>query len=435
MYSNVSYPDDIWSEIFKFLSPSELYRAIQSCQQFYRTAIRELYRHIIYSDILGFMDNLTLWNLAILNPANPADSESASLRNIPKSVTVGHHVGRALAASAFAEHFEEMGSMAYDYGQALLGMNNKFFQLLSSFTSLQHLHFDHCEIPFTLFGYLRGLDTLKRLSFVKCTTTYSTFVDWLKILKSVTPVPFCNYQLAVEELVVWCCIVNARSRSSSASPDLPHIQTFPITADPLCSLSICKPRILRLDWSLHTLSYLDVITSGDGIEWYLGQNLVELELRMSLEVYSPLGGITKRDRLVDFLRRCTGLRVLSVVGLVAPVSFGAERSPEPVQLDHLESFTGPLDLLPFVMFNHNALKQLAFTDHVKTPEEITKSLSSLNLSSLQVLDLVLDSWHPDILQVVQRFPTLYGLKIGYRFRSPSKVWTNLFPFFVCIHTI
>ncbi|KAF5358802.1 hypothetical protein D9758_008584 [Tetrapyrgos nigripes] len=346
---------------------------------------------------------------------------SSTINYVPKMVTIGSLFGRALAVNAFLERTQRFSGKAAPH--ICPGISSVFFKLLTSFTTLRHLYFDHSLIPITLFETLPHFSALRTLSFAHCTADYSMVSDSSDISLAIP-----SDTIHIEELTIWCSTIHIL-----ASFDLQFLslvlddflygsvdaQYRPVTADPLWFLALCRPPLLRLDWNTHFLQLLERISLKQAT--HIGGSLEVLEARMCLEQYSRDGSITKRDALVDFLRHCPILRVLSIAGLVAPISLKSFLSPEPVNLDRLERFSGPIDILPLIYYDPDRLTQLTLTDHNKSSTQIKTCLASVRLPHLLVLELILESWSPEIFDVVvERFPQLCSLKIGYRFGCPEE---------------
>ncbi|KAK0237308.1 hypothetical protein EDD85DRAFT_837179 [Armillaria nabsnona] len=358
-------------------NPKDLFHVVQTCTLFRNLAIRELYKHIRYTDTTSFKSNNSFWR-----------GREDNMHEMPISVSFD-------------------GTLPLDKIRPLSAYHISIWARLLSFTSLDTLSFANCALPESesVCYLLGGMPNLRTLSFKQC-----VFVE--------TPIPLCNGYgrfsgLPITDLTL---LYNRTYHTIPAGDDhtfpaegiMPHLQFTTSTS----------LRSLTISWDTTVSSFF----ANDSREYSFSAALDKVNIHFSdpfPDAGHPLLEVIEvmRQHLGKFLRdECGGITELGLhsteLFVVGDIDCG--------DLSHLEKYTGPVALVGSIT---GPLQELAVRDLDLDVGKVTPALEAVaaRRPNLVKLDVTVISWDIEILYAVsQLFSDLRELRIKYHDGYPDE---------------
>jgi hypothetical protein len=400
-------PNEIWIYVFESMTrPSELFKVIQSCKQFYALAIRVLYRNVQWLSPFHFTQNISFW-----------DRQTAAMSEVPTSLTVGisHMYGTLFGRfDPAAVVVEADGTWAVNVtpsmGNFVHGPHDlkplSFFasatlfkavsSRISSFTKLEELIFHRASLPTIIYTVIQTLPRLRHLCIQYCSLPPSVIDSNLGFAS-----------LPITELTLLCVKENI-----AVIPESHYVAA-------LLLATARNLRILRVDWT--TVSAVFFAQLNPNIQYELPAKLEILEVRMPIAKFWPSDGHRGLiDPLCSFLKKCPKIMQFIVMNRLPSLPLTRTTIP------NLRSYSGPLSTV-FSVLRGRTVEHLEITDDDKKLEDLVNALPELAeiQPSLQTLCIFLCRWDNEVLYPIsEHFTNLRRLQIKYQESNPSEVHFN-----------
>ncbi|KAK0445635.1 uncharacterized protein EV420DRAFT_1571956 [Desarmillaria tabescens] len=358
--------------------PKDLFHVMQTCTRFRNLAIRELYKHIRYTDIISFNSNTPFWC-----------GRDDNMHEIPTSVTLD----RMLPLN-----FKVRPQSAYI----------RVWTRLLSFTSLDTLSFANCALPESesVCYLLGGMQNLRTLSFKHC-----IFVE--------RPLPFCKGYgrfpgLPITDLTLlynrtFHTVPPHDDQMFSPEGITPHLQFA--TAATLRSLTISWDNTVSSFFANYTREY-SFSSTIDKVNIHFSDPLPD-----GGHPFLDIHEVTKQH-LGKFL--CDGCGGITELGLYGPTERYVAGDIDCGDFSYLERYTGPATLIGAIT---GPLQELVLSDLDLDVGKVTPALEVVAARSpnLIKLDITIAVWDMEVLYAVsQLFSDLRELRIKYHDGYPDE---------------
>ncbi|KAK0483008.1 hypothetical protein EDD18DRAFT_758860 [Armillaria luteobubalina] len=357
--------------------PKDLFHVVQTCTLFRNLAIRELYKHIGYTDATSFRSNNSFWC-----------ERGDNMHEIPISVSFD-------------------GTLTLDKIRPQSAYHISIWTRLLSFASLDTLSFANCALPESesVCYLLGGMPNLRTLAFKQC-----IFVE--------TPIPLCNGYgrfsgLPITDLTL---LYNRTYHTVPAGDEhlfpaegvMPHLQFTTSTS----------LRSLTISWDTTVSPFF----ANYSREYSFSAALDKVNIHFS-DPYPDAGHTlldvneVMRQHLGKFLRhQCGGVTELGLhsteLFVVGDIDCG--------DFSHLEKYTGPVALIGSIT---GPLQELVMRDSDLDVGKVIPALEAVaaRRPNLVKLDVTVFSWDIEILYAVsQLFSDLRELRIKYHGGYPDE---------------
>ncbi|KAK0189356.1 hypothetical protein F5146DRAFT_1050647 [Armillaria mellea] len=361
----------------QLVDPKDLFHVVQTCILFRNLAIRELYKHIRYTDANSFKSNHSFWR-----------ERDDNMHEMPISVSFD-------------------GTLSLDKIRPQCAYHIRIWARLLSFTSLHILSFANCALPDSesVCYLLGGMPNLRALSFKQC-----VFVE--------TPIPSSNGYgrfsgLPLTDLTLlynrtYHTIPAGDEHPFPAEGVMPHLQFTTSTS----------LRSLTISWDNTVSSFF----ANYSRECSFSAALDKVNIHFSdpfPDAGHPLvdGNEVMRQHLGKFLRdECGGITELGLysteLSVVGDIDCG--------NLSHLEKYTGPVALVGSI---NGPLQELVMRDLDLDVVKVIPALEAVaaRRPSLVKLDITALSWDIEILYAISHlFSDLRELRIKYHDGYPDE---------------
>ncbi|KAK0200668.1 hypothetical protein DFS33DRAFT_1354049 [Desarmillaria ectypa] len=358
--------------------PKDLFHIVQTCTLFRNLAIRELYKHIRYTDTISFKSNIPFWR-----------GREDNMHEMPISVTLD-------------------GTLPLDKIRPQSAYHISIWARLLSFTSLDTLCFANCALPESesVCYLLGGMPNLRTLSFKQCVFVETT-IPLCKSYGRFSGLPITDLTLLYNR--TYHTIPALENHMFPAAGTIPHLQ-FSTAA---------SIRSLTISWD-HTVSPFFANCPRDHVSSAAFD-------KVNIHFSDPLPGgghplldvnEMMKQHLGKFLRdECGRITELGLHGsteefVISDVYCG--------DFSHLERYTGPAALIGSIT---GPLQELVVSDLDLDVGKVTPALEVVAARSpnLVKLDVTIIAWDREILYAVsQLFSDLRELRIKYHDGYPDE---------------